>query len=146
MNWGNKLILVFIAFAGLMFFLVYKAMNTRYELVSKTYYQDELRYQDKIDAIANASALRDIQVNTDKDYLILQLPNDFIGQSVKGDIWLYCKTDAVKDLRLALTANDEGRQLIPKKQLKANKYLLKLSWETNDKKYYTEKDIELNIQ
>lgn len=146
MNWGNKLILVFIAFAGLMFFLVYKAMNTRYELVSKTYYQDELRYQDKIDGRANASTVSNIQIDTDKDHLILQLPNDFIGQSVKGDIWLYCKTDAVKDLRLALTANNEGKQFIPKKQLKANKYLLKLSWETKEKKYYTEKDIEFDIQ
>lgn len=146
MNWGNKLILVFIAFAGLMCFLVYKAMNTRYELVSKTYYQDELRYQDKIDAKANASALSNIKIDTDNDNLILQLPDNFIGQSVKGDIWLYCKTDAIKDLRLPLTADEAGRQFIPKKQLMANKYLLKLSWESANKKYYTEQDIELNIQ
>ena len=146
MNWGNKLILVFIAFAGLMFFLVYKAMNTRYELVSKTYYQDELRYQDKIDGKANALALGNIKIDTDRDYLILQLPHDFIGQPVKGDIWLYCKTDAVKDLRLPLTADTAGKQLIPKKKLLANKYLLKLSWESGNKKYYTEQDLELNIQ
>lgn len=146
MNWGNKLILVFIAFAGLMFFLVYKAMNTRYELVSKTYYQDELRYQDKIDGRANASALSNIKVDTNSDYLILQLPNDFVGESIKGDIWLYCKTDAIKDVRLPLSADISGRQFIPKKKLMAKQYLLKLSWESANKKYYTEQDIELNIQ
>ena len=96
--------------------------------------------------MGSCRTVSNIQIDTDKDHLILQLPNDFIGQSVKGDIWLYCKTDAVKDLRLALTANNEGKQFIPKKQLKANKYLLKLSWETKEKKYYTEKDIELDIQ
>ena len=121
-------------------------MNTRYELVSKTYYQDELRYQDKIDARANASALSNIKIDTDNDNLILQLPDNFIGQSVKGDIWLYCKTDAIKDLRLPLTADATGRHFIPKKQLMANKYLLKLSWESANKKYYTEQDLELNIQ
>lgn len=146
MNWGNKLVVVFIAFAGLMFFLVYNAMNTRYELVSTTYYQDELRYQDKIEGKLNASTISEIEIDTDDDHLILQLPPNFISQSVKGDIWLYCKTDAQKDLRLTLAANEQGQHLIPKKQLKANKYLLKLSWETIDKKYYTEKDIELNIQ
>lgn len=138
--------MVFIAFAGLMFFLVYKAMNTRYELVSKTYYQDELRYQDKIEGRANASALSSIKVDTDSNNLILQLPHDFIGQSVKGDIWLYCKTDAIKDLRLPLAADAAGRQFIPKKKLRAKKYLLKLSWESANKKYYTEKDLELNTQ
>jgi hypothetical protein len=146
MNWGNKLVLVFVAFAGLMFLLVYNAMNTRYELVSKDYYQDELRYQDKIDGKSNASAVSDIAVQTDQEYLILQMPKEFSGQSLKGNIWLYCKTDAVKDLRLPLTADSEGRQFISKKHLKANKYLLKLSWEAAEKKYYTEQDIELNIQ
>jgi len=146
MNWGNKLILVFIGFAGLMFLLVYNAMNTRYELVSKDYYQDELRYQDKIDGKSNASTVSEIAVQADQKYLILQMPKEFNGQSLKGDIWLYCKTEAVKDLRLPLTTDADGRQFIPKEQLKANKYLLKLSWEAADKKYYAEQDITLNIQ
>lgn len=146
MNWGNKLILVFVAFAGLMFVLVYKAMNTRYELVSKDYYQDELRYQDKIDGKANAAAISQIGVQTDQEHLILQMPKELYGQPLKGDIWLYCKTDAVKDLRLPLSVDAEGRQFISKKQLKADKYLLKLSWRAADKHYYTEQDIELNIQ
>lgn len=146
MNWGNKLILVFIAFAGLMFFMVYKAMHTRYELVSKEYYQDELRYQDKIDGKTNALLVSDVRIDANDDHLILQLPKEMEGQSIKGDIWFYCKTDAIKDLRIPLTADQEGKQFISKKQLKANKYLLKLSWETIDKKYYSEKDIEMNIQ
>jgi len=45
-----------------------------------------------------------------------------------------------------LTADATGRHFIPKKQLMANKYLLKLSWESANKKYYTEQDLELNIQ
>ncbi|MBL0882334.1 MAG: FixH family protein [Chitinophagaceae bacterium] len=146
MNWGNKLVLVFIAFAGLMFVLVYNAMHTRYELVSKDYYQDELRYQEKIDGKYNASTVSDISFQIDQQYLILQMPKEFIGKALKGDVWLYCKTDAIKDLRLPLTANSDGMQFIPKNKLKASKYILKLSWEFAEKKYYTEQYIELHMQ
>jgi hypothetical protein len=146
MNWGNKLILVFIAFAGLMFIMVYKAMNTRFELVSKEYYQDELRYQDKIDGRANAAEIGSVTIASENENLVLQLPQELSGQTIKGEAWFYCKTDAVKDLKIPLNIDVHGRQTIAKKNLPAEKYLLKLTWETSEKKYYLEKDIEMNIQ
>lgn len=142
MNWGNKLVLVFIGFTALMATLVYKAVNTRFELVSKEYYQDELRYQDKIDGKANAAAIGAITVTQTKDHLVIQLPTEMNGVAVKGDLWLYCKTDAAKDLRLPLATDASGTQMIAKEKLLATKYLMKLSWETADKKYYLEKEIE----
>lgn len=146
MNWGNKLILVFIGFAGLMTTLVYKAVNTRFELVSKEYYQDELRYQDKIDGRVNVAAISAIVVTRTKENLILQLPKEMEGLSVKGEAWFYCKTDATKDLRLPLAVDADGRQIIAREKLRADKYLLKLSWEAADKKYYLEKEIEPAVQ
>lgn len=146
MNWGNKLMFVFIAFAGLMFVMVYKAMNTRFELVSKEYYQDELRYQDKIDGRANAAEISSVTIVSENENLVLQLPKELAGQTIKGEAWFYCKTDAIKDLKLPLSIDLEGRQFVEKKKLPAEKYLLKLTWETTEKKYYLEKDIEMNIQ
>ena len=57
MNWGRSLILVFIVFAAFMGYLVYRASGTHFDLVSKEYYKDELRYQDKIDGFRNAAAM-----------------------------------------------------------------------------------------
>jgi len=145
MNWGNKLILVFIGFAGLMTTLVYKAVNTRFELVSKEYYQDELRYQDKIDGRTNASSIGAITVATEGEELVLQLPDEMKGMIIKGEAWFYCKTAAIKDLRLPLLTDEEGKQRIERKKLPADKYLLKLSWEASGKKYYMEKEIELPV-
>jgi hypothetical protein len=146
MNWGNKLILVFIGFAGLMTTLVYKAVNTRFELVSKEYYQDELRYQDKIDGRVNVAAISAVVVTRTKENLILQLPKEMEGLSVKGEAWFYCKTDASKDLRLPLAVDADGKQMIAIEKLPATKYLLKLSWEAADKKYYLEKEMEPAVQ
>lgn len=144
MNWGNKLILVFVGFAALMGTMVYKAMNTRFELVSKEYYQDELRYQDKIDGRTNAATIGAVTIHEDEQYLVFQFPEEMKGQQIKGEAWLYCKTDAVKDLRFPLTIDEDGRQLLERKKLTANKYQLKLSWEAAGKKYYLEKEIELS--
>ncbi len=146
MNWGNKLILVFIGFAGLMATLVYKAVNTRFELVSKEYYQDELRYQDKIDGRANAASIGTVLITGENENLVLQLPKEMVGLTVKGEAWFYYKTDATKDLRLPLATDTAGRQIVDRKKLPANKYLLKLSWEAANKKYYLEKEIELPVQ
>ncbi|OYZ47929.1 MAG: hypothetical protein B7Y19_07425, partial [Sphingobacteriales bacterium 24-40-4] len=57
MNWGNKLVVVFVAFALFMGYMVYRALSTKYDLVSKDYYKDELRYQERIDGVKNAVAL-----------------------------------------------------------------------------------------
>lgn len=146
MNWGNKLILVFIGFAGLMATLVYKAVNTHFELVSKEYYQDELRYQDKIDGRTNAALIGDVTVLYTNAGLLLQMPKEMEGVPVKGEAWFYCKTDATKDLRVSLATDNEGKQMINNKKLQAPKYLLKLTWEAADKKYYLEKEIELSVQ
>jgi hypothetical protein len=62
MNWGNKLVVVFIAFALFMGYMVYRALSTKYDLVSKDYYKDELRYQERIDGVKNAVALDSVTI------------------------------------------------------------------------------------
>jgi hypothetical protein len=57
MNWGNKLLLVFVVFASGISFLVYRCMKTPVDLVSSDYYKDELVYQQVIDAAKRANAL-----------------------------------------------------------------------------------------
>ena len=49
MNWGHKLMIVFIAFAAMMSYLAYRAFKTEFELVDKDYYKNELKYQEVID-------------------------------------------------------------------------------------------------
>lgn len=144
MNWGNKLIVAFILFAGLIGTMVYKAMNTKFELVSKDYYKDELRYQDKIDGMANAAKLGNITVSQDADALRITLPGEMKGKKVEGEAWFYCKTDAVKDRKIALRVDENGIQQIMKNKLAKGSYELKLNWQTASDKYYTEQVVVVN--
>lgn len=144
MNWGNKLVIVFIVFAGLMATLVYKAVNTKYELVSSDYYKDELRYQDKIDGVNNANKISSISVNQDATQLILDLPKEVKGIKTEGEIWLYCGSDASKDRKIALQVNESGRQLIAKNRIAKGKYQLKLTYKSGGTNYYNEQSLTVN--
>ncbi len=141
MNWGNKLMFVFILFAGLIGTMVYKAINTKFELVSKDYYKDELRYQDRIDGRNNAEKIGKVAVTQDAESVEIALPAEMKGMAVSGEAWFYCKTDAIKDRRIPLSVDENGRQLIMKKTLVKGNYELKLNWETASEKYYTEQKL-----
>lgn len=144
MSWGNKLVIVFLLFAGLIGSMVYKAMNIKFELVSKDYYKDELRYQDRIDGSANAAKLGNITVSQDAEALRIVLPKEMKGIKTEGEAWFYCKTDAAKDRKIALQVDENGQQWIMKSKLRKANYELKLSWQTASEKYYTEQNVTVN--
>lgn len=141
MNWGNKLILVFIVFAGFIGTMVYKAINTKVELVSKEYYKDELRYQDRIDGRINAEQIGKVAVTQDAESVEIALPAEMKGLAVSGEAWFYCQTDDVKDRKIPLQVDENGRQLIMKKALVKGSYDLKLNWEASSKQYYSEQKL-----
>ena len=53
MNFGNYITIAFIAFGAFIVTLVVKTFAFKPELVSETYYEDELNYQDRINRIKN---------------------------------------------------------------------------------------------
>ncbi len=143
MNWGNKLVLVFVAFAALIGTLVYKSVNTKYELVSKDYYKDELRYQDKIDGKANADKLSGLSIIQNKESITVVMPKELVGHKIEGELWFYCPTDAVKDKKIPLNITVENFQIIPKEEVVKGNYRLKLSWKEGLENFYIEKDVSV---
>ena len=135
MNWGNRLVFVFIGFALLIGTLVYKAMNTKYELVSKDYYNDELRYQEQIDGMNNAARAGDIILRQQDHSLQLSLPDTLAERSITAEAWFYCKTDAVKDKRLQIDIQN-GQYVFEKAGFAKDNYELKLQFTAAGKKYY----------
>lgn len=135
MSWGNKLVIVFVAFVALMATLVYKAINTKFELVTKDYYKEELRYQDKIDGAINAKTAGEIKLIQDAATIILELPVSLQSAIAEGEAWFYCKTDATKDLRMPVKIED-GQYSFDKASLAKGSYQLKLQLTSGEKKYY----------
>ena len=143
MSWGNKLIVVFIVFAILIGTLVYKCTQANFELVTKDYYGDELKFQDQIDGVNNANKISSVVIDQAGADLSIQLPKELNGKKIDGQAWFYCPNNSVNDRRIPLNINSEGEMLIAKSELAKTKYLLKLSWNAGNEKFYDEQNIEI---
>ena len=144
MNWGNRLLLVFALFALFIGFLVYKCFNTKFDLVSKEYYKDELRYQDKIDGINNVANISDLKVEQNNESVTVVFPQELKGQKAEGEVFFYCPTNEDKDKHFPLMIDAEGKQSIAKKDVLKGIYKLKVTWNIGTKKYYSEKDLKIS--
>jgi len=141
MNWGYKLMFVFIAFAAMMTYLAYRAFKTEFELVDKEYYRNELRYQQVIDGVNRANSLKSQPiVKQEGNDIVLQMPVEMKSESLSGSIFFYCASDSKKDRRFTLMINSEGKQSF-QDLLKAGYYTVKIDWNNDGKNYYAEKHI-----
>ena len=143
-NWGHKLLLAFLAFGGLIIYLVYSCMQTNFDLVSKEYYKDELAYQQVIDGTANANALSStVTVRANDEFVTIGFPGEMKSGEITGTAWFYCATDARRDKKIPLETGTGAVQQIPVKQLLPGVYTVKISWDHNNHHYYTEQEIRL---
>ena len=143
MSWGNKLLIAFIGFAALIGTLVYKSSQQKFDLVSANYYDDELRYQEKIDGINNANKLSPLTVIQKDDKVVIQMPPELKGDSITGEVWFYCAVNAENDRKMPLTVNDEGIMQISRNKLAACNYTLKITWKADNNSYYKEEAIKI---
>jgi len=118
--------------------------QTKFELVSKDYYQDELRYQDKIDGAANAALEAPISIQVNDEIISIEFPDAQKNANITGEAWFYCSVDATKDKRFVLSVDSTGIQRIERKGLQKGDYQIKISYEINQKKYYVAQQLHLH--
>jgi hypothetical protein len=140
-SWGHKIAGAYILFVAGIVFLVLKANSERFDLVTKDYYGEELKYQQVIDQAANANALSmPVRAEKSNNELLIRFPDEMAGKKIDGEVYLYYPADAAKDFRQSFIINGlELRQALPVGI--RGKYELKLSWLADGKKYYHEKKI-----
>ena len=141
MNWGHKITLVFIAFMGLMAYLVYQSFQVNIDLVAEDYYQQELEYQQTINKKKNTRQLgQRISFTQENQALIVQFP-DLFEQGVAGEISLFRPSDARFDVSTKIALDQNYRQSIPTSDLAKGYYKVKLDWKDGDKAYYHEESV-----
>ncbi len=136
--------LVFIVFGAGMFYLVYRSVSTRFELVEKDYYKQELRYQQVIDGKREAGNLSAaVSVAQTEKGISLLLPEEMKNKKLSGEIWFYCAYDESKDRKFKLETDADATQSFPPDQVQPGTYTIKIRWADEQKNYYTEKYIEV---
>jgi len=145
LNWGHKMMLVFLVFVGGMSYLVYRCIKTNYDLVSTDYYKEELSYQQVIDGESRANQLGNkIHIAQNGNELLLQLPNEMKNTAVKGTAWFYYAPDAKRDKQITLNTNAAGEQAINSSQFFPGSYTVKVKWESKGQQYYSEEYVTIH--
>jgi len=143
MNWGWGITLFLIGFVAFMGYLTYRAFQIDFDLVADDYYNQELHYGERIQAINNANSLSaQISVNVDDNHVSIQLPVEHHANS-KGEVHFYSPVDKTGDRTYVLTLNEQGEMLVPRGPLPSQRYLVKVSWQHGDASYFGQEDIEL---
>lgn len=142
-TWGHKIAGVYLLFVAGILFLVFKANNERYDMVTKDYYGEELKYQQVIDQSANANALSaPVAVENANGALSIRFPDEMKDKKIDIDFYLYYPADDTRDFRKSFTIYEQSfTQPLPEGF--KGQYELKLSWTADGKKYYNERKIFL---
>lgn len=144
MNFGNKLLLVFAVFAGLMSYMVYRCFSVPVDLVSNEYYKDEIAYQDVIDGTKNANALSGkAVVEANAAGVFIQLPAEMKNLPVNGTVLFYCPSNMENDRHIKLSTDADGKQAIDIKRFSKGNYTVKIDWTATSKHFYTEKQLTI---
>ena len=141
LSWGYKIMFVYIAFVAGMGFLVFKASSQKFDLVTKDYYDQELKYQRVIDQAANSSRLSaPVTVDRKEGEIKISFPDEMKNKKKTVDFYLYYAADAKKDFRKSFELNENVlAQALPVGM--KGMYELKLTWEAEGVEYYFEQKL-----
>lgn len=138
MSWGKKITILYLSFVALIVTLVVLCFGQKIELESKDYYSQELKFQDRIEAISNEKNLASTfshEVNSNA--LILKADSSLFGKGFEGSINFFRPSDSSKDVKLKMNFNN-NQQIIPTNKLIHGVYKMQLSWVSNGISYFKE--------
>ena len=142
LNWGVGITIVITVFtlAGLSF--IYYAFHQDVNLVKKDYYQDEIKYQDRIEEIERTAKLTDdLNIKIINSNIVFNFPSDIKGKTLKGDILLYRPSDRKHDIFLPISIDTLNVQSLPTNNMIAGMWKAQVKWQVDTLSYYTEKII-----
>jgi nitrogen fixation protein FixH len=143
-NWGTGIVLAFIGFIGFILYFVILAStgdNADHNLVTDDYYQEELAYQNEIDAEANAKKYSS-QFSFEKtaEGLLIAIPEIVQLQNSKGKVSLYRPSNKHLDFDLDISLSN-SHLLIPDNRLLDGRWDIKIRWAKDQENFLIKKSI-----
>jgi len=138
MNWGYKILFVYLFFVAGILVLVYKSSSQKVDLVTENYYQQELKYEQKIDEAERAQSLSSpVKYDVDNNHITISFPDEMKGKKVNAKALLYYAADERKDSIYILETNSAKLLMTLPKNTKGM-YEIKMDWLADSVKYYSE--------
>ena len=144
LNWGFGIVLAFIGFIGFILYFVIIAntdQKAEHNLVTDEYYQEELKYQEEINALENAKNLN-VRFNFEQttEGLRITIPETVRQQKTEGTVSLYRPSNKQLDFDLAISLSN-SHLLIPDNRLLGGRWDIKIRWKHLDRDYLVKESI-----
>lgn len=138
-TWAHGIIIALVCFILFICFMVFSIEFSKnsFDLVTDEYYEEEINYQQEIDATKNAAKLKEKpEINMDSTGILITFPKEFNLTNTKGRFLLFRANSKELDIKKNfLDLSPQNTILIPNKILIKGRYTLKLYW-TKDKINY----------
>jgi hypothetical protein len=141
MNWGKGIIIAMGAFMYFILFMVFTLMSKSTDLESEDYYKKEIEYEQEMNALKNASQLKErAKIDLTEEYVVVVLPTKEQVSNVQ--IALFRPDNKKKDK--LLNENNSKTIMIAKNTLLKGRYNLAIKYEVNGKKILQKEEIMID--
>jgi hypothetical protein len=141
-NWGTGIAVSMGIFMLFIVIMVVKASRTDTELQYEDYYEQELDFQVRIDALENAKPFKNgFEVILLKDNLSVNMSEELIFP-LNGYITFFRPNDQSMDLKFDWTSNTRT-QAISVEHFIAGHYTMEVHWNSSGKEFLLIKEIEI---
>lgn len=138
-NWGTNIAIVYILFLIITIGMAAYMMSMDVELVTEDYYEKELVYQERIDAINRAAMLPEKMIlNVEEDSLKIVFPKIFPPEKIKGEVDLYRPSNEKMDVKFPIALDSTSTVRIPREKLSNGFWKVKVDWKVNSVQYFNE--------
>ena len=142
MSWGWKITILYGTFIAGILFLVVKSSQRNVELVRSDYYQQELIYGERMNAIKALGMLsKSIEAKVSEGKVLVSFPVECSTSDINGIIKLYRPDDSKADQEFSIALDTNAEQLIVPVTPKPGYYILQVSFVLNSKEYYHEQSL-----
>lgn len=144
-SWGHGVIVALGLFMSFILFMIFVYSNgmKNSELISDSYYEDELAYQEIIDAKNNADLLTEKPVYLQNAAgITVSIPQSVKPENSNVHFELFRTDDSNLDVKKDITLDGNNQFQIPSKVIFPGSYTLKVKWENNKKPYQVDYDIQ----
>jgi nitrogen fixation protein FixH len=132
-----------LAITGIAIFITW-AVEQNMDLVRSDYYEQEILFQQHIDAVVRTKALgasTTLKLDTKSHALRIQIPATHLAQEFSGKLHLYRPSDAKLDRHIELSPAASGEQLLNTADLAPGVWKARAEWTTAGTRYLMEQNI-----
>ncbi len=143
-NWGTGIFLFYGLFAMSLFYQVYRSTQYDNSLVVDNYYEEDIKYQQQYERLANAQTLgepvRIAYTNADRQ-VVITFPRE--AGEPSGRVTFYRPSDKRFDFAKDIAIDENGQMIVPAQSLLGGRWKVKVLWSAAGKDYFAEEELML---